>query len=323
MDLNKVFKISKGIALSYIPDEDKANEIAQLTTIQYHLNEINIPEDKTFNWVFKVTKNFCMQHFRDCSKEHNLALKVKHNTTPPHVLNSEDSSNNFCSEKDFNLSNYDFICDKDKELLTKYMINKISIATLSRNYKIKKKTLQNKISVLKNEIRLYHIIQSNPYIFDPLPDTKLYRNIKNFLTKIVDSLQNNETSKLKHYLKDCKINDGIDLLNIKEVKSFRVDIIKPTRYRLLVGFKNFDNQIRFCFFIFTLTNDYSIKILEFPIFPKQVIAINTEYAEGKKGLKELSDSSGAYNDKLGTPNVILKKKIGHIIQTSKDFTVNK
>jgi DNA-directed RNA polymerase specialized sigma24 family protein len=323
MDLDRIFKIAKGIAFTYIADEDKANEMAQLTTIQYHLNEINIPEDKTFNWVFKVTKNYCIQHFRDCKKEHNLCIKVEHNTIPQHIENSEDSNNNFCSEKDFDFSKYDFISDKDKELLTKNMINKMSIATLSRNYKIKKKTLQNKISVLKNEIRLYHTIQSNPYIFDPLPGTKLYRNIKNFLTKVVVSLKNNETEKLKHYLKDCKFNDGIELLNIKEVKSFRVDIIKPSRYRLLVGFKNFDNQIRFCFFIFTLTKDYSIKILEFPVFPKQVIAINTEYAEGKKGLKQLSDSSGAYNERLGKPNVILKKKIGNIIQTSKDFSVNR
>ncbi len=316
---DRVYTTAKKVAFLYIKNADDVEDIIQLTLMQFYLNKDKITEEKIYNWVFTVTKNFCMQYFRSRKKEDEL--KKSYIIEASSNLSHDDNQDKKNEENliIIDIDQYGFINNKDKVILKDYIDKHNSISKLSKSYKVKKKTLQNKINLLLKEIKLYHIIQSQPHVFDALPGTKLSRNINNFLKTITKAIETNEIDKLKHYLSDCKINDSIDNLYVKEVSSYRIQIVASNIYMLIVGFIDLDDHVKFFMARFKLINNYTLKFIEFPIFPKRVVALDKKYAEGKEGLKGLSDDRGASNMKFGTPDTILDKRMGKVVQTENEF----
>ncbi len=316
---DRVYKTAKKVAFLYVKNADDVEDIIQLTIMQFYLNKDKVIEENIYNWVFTVTKNFCMQYFRSRNKENELkkSYVIEASSNFSHYDNLGKENEDKLAIID--IDQYGFINNKDKVILKEYIDKHKSISKLSKSYKVKKKTLQNRINLLLKEIKLYHIIKSQPHVFDALPGTKLSRNINNFLKTITQAIEANELDKLKHYLSDCKINDSINNLRVKEVSSYRIQIVASNIYMLIVGFIDLDDQVKFFMARFKLINNYTLKFIEFPIFPKRVVALDKKYAEGKEGLKRLSDDRGASNMMFGNPDAILKKGMGKVVQTENEF----
>ncbi len=313
---NEIFHKAKIIALRYIADENIAEEIAQLTLIQYYFNEKNILREKRTNWIFKVSKNFCMNHFNSNNKQAKLYRELMIEQVQYHD-NSEKQkvkNNSKYNEDNFSLDNYDFLSVEDKKILNKYLYVTSNIKKLSQDFKIKEMTLRNKIRNLLKEIEFFHLLERKVIGFETIPGTKFHYNIRNCLRKITSSLNSNNINLLVGYFKSCKINDGIDSINIQEIKSYKIRFDSDSSYNLIIAYIDFSNNLKFFDIKFKLTDNFSIHILEFPRFPKKVYRFNEKYVDETTNINILQDQKGVYNNIYGTPDLLVRNKIAKICQ---------
>jgi DNA-directed RNA polymerase specialized sigma24 family protein len=313
---NDIFTKSKSIAFKYINDTNVAEEIAQLTLIQFYLNKEKVDPAKTSNWIFTVTKNFCMDHYKTNNKQSDLTLEMMHYQD----INSkaedfkEDDSTNSQVDIVIDLDKYDFINPKDKKIISKYLYVSSDIKKLSKDFKIKEMTLRNKIRSLLNEIKHFHLIESGIIDFTPIKGTKFNRNISNCLNKLVQALNNNEINTLAGYFKGCKVNESIELIKINRIDTYKVKLGKNGAHKLLIAYYDDSKSFKIFSINFTVNKDNSIHLTELPIFPKSVIAINKEHAFGKEGLKRITNMKGTYNGRLGNSDDFIKNNIGEFHQ---------
>jgi DNA-directed RNA polymerase specialized sigma24 family protein len=71
---DNVLRYSNQIASRFIKDRNVTEEIAQLAAIQYFLNKEKINKEKTDNWLFTVTKNFCLKRIKQAKENHEILL---------------------------------------------------------------------------------------------------------------------------------------------------------------------------------------------------------------------------------------------------------
>lgn len=266
MDINydKVISYAYNVASKYINDKDKAQDVAQLSAIQLFLNRDKIDNDKLHNWLFTVTKNFCLKQL-SCSqkgKEVILAPSFFDNV-------SIDEVDDNCFKLDF--SQYDFFNQSDKELLHKYYNEHFVVADLAKAYKIKIKKLKDKIYRLTQEIILFKKMQNQEFS-SSISGTKLHNNIYYFLGKFIKAIKENRLTDFSRNLTDCKINDTINDIKIRSVKKITIDFCSEDYYKGLIFYINFEEQVKVFLFNFQIINRNKIKILEFPILPKYVFS---------------------------------------------------
>ena len=119
IDYEKVLKYAKQVAYRFFTDQDTVQEIAQLTAIQFFLNENRIDLDKTDNWLFTVTKNFCIKRIKESQSSKELNIE-------PVLLESYSDNSIEYSEHEIDITSYDFITDKDKRILQNYYLDQLS-----------------------------------------------------------------------------------------------------------------------------------------------------------------------------------------------------
>lgn len=311
--LNNVLEKSKFIALKYVKDIDVAEEIAQLSSIQLYLNYDKIDKAKLSNWLFVVTRNLCMDFHRERSKSKEI------------LVDPLEISQVIAFEKDhtmgeLDLDVYDFITEADKKLLKKYYNQNVAISKLAKDFKIKQNQLKRKIYSLENEIKLFHLINSDVVCFNPVPTTKLTKKIDNFIKVLVKALKNNDLVSMKRYCKDAIIHDSIEKIKIKSYETCKIRITKDRSYQLVIAYLNFQDQVKIFNIKFIITESGNMQVLEMPIIPERVLVLDKKYIDPKNAEKELLDSKGLYNNKLGSFEELEKKGIAKVVQTKDDFS---
>ena len=156
MNINyeKVLKYSRSVAGRFFKDQDTIEEIAQLTAIQFYMNENKIISENMDNWLFTVTKNLCLKRIKDRQK-HNVV-----NLDPKSLDKYADKSPVY-HEEGIDINSYDFISPKDKNILQNYYLDHLSLSEIARNYKIELKKLKTRIYRLTQEIMLFHRMKEN------------------------------------------------------------------------------------------------------------------------------------------------------------------
>ncbi len=310
--LNKAFEKAKFIALKYVKEIDIAEEVAQLTSIKLYLNYDKIDKTKIDNWLFSVTRNLCMDIHRKQKKTQEL------------LVDPLDLSKNIAHEateinEDLNLDIYDFISVADRKLLKKYYNQNVSLPKLAQDFKIKKEKLRRKIHSLENEIKLFHLINSDVIYFNPIPNTNLARKINNFFKTLSKSLENDDLSSMKRYCKGAIINDSIKKVKIKSYETCKIKVIENNNYNIIIAYLDFEKQLKVFNIRFTITKSGNIQVLEMPILPEKVLILDKKHFALEGGAKELINKKGLYNNKLGTIEELEKKKLAKLIQTEDDF----
>lgn len=310
--LNKAFEKAKFIALKYVKEIDIAEEVAQLTSIKLYLNYDKIDKTKINSWLFSVTRNLCMDIHRKQKKTQEL------------LVDPLDLSKNFSHEatelnEDLDLDIYAFISVADKKILKKYYNQNVPLAKLAQDFKIKKDKLRRKIYSLENEIKLFHLINSDVVYFNPIPSTSLAKKINNFFKNLSKSLENYDLSSMKRYCKDAIIHDSIKKIKIKSYETCKIKVIEDNNYNIIIAYLDFEKQLKVFNIRFTITKSGNIQVLEMPILPEKVLILDKERVPLKNGSKELINKKGLYNNKLGTIEELEKKKIAKVVQTEDDF----
>ncbi|OQY40312.1 MAG: hypothetical protein B6226_00165 [Candidatus Cloacimonetes bacterium 4572_65] len=313
-ELGRALKKAKYIALKYVKNENIAEEIAQTASIKLFLNYTKIDEISLNNWIYKVTKNLCMDYFRKHKQDKELNDELYYLDNLPHEEESSSLSN-----QELNLELYSFINKKDREILERYYLKQEGINELARAYKLKQKALKNKIYRLEQEIKLYHLIDSDVIYFKPVPATKLTKKINSFISSLVKALENNDLHSMSRYLKDTKFNDAIDRIHIKSYETCKLQRDKDDNYLLLIGYLDFEDKIKVFYISFTITEARNVQVIEFPILPKRVLVIGKEYCDSKTAEKKYLNKRGVYNQKLGTTDEMKAKGIATVIQTKDTF----
>lgn len=261
MDINyeKVLKYAKQLAMRYFTDPDTVQEIAQLTAIQFFLNAKRIDPEKTDNWIFTVTKNFCIKRIKSqqASKEMNL---------DPLVLESYPDTSPEYIEQEIDITAYDFILDKDKHILQSYYLEHLSLSVIARNHKIELKKLKDKIYRLTQEIILFHKMKEN-FLAPSISGTKIHNSIYYTVNKLKKAIEENQVEEFINSLHDCKINDCFDCIQIKRLFKISVDFGAKDYYQALIIYKDFADVFKAFLFKFVLTNNNKMKIIEIPIMP--------------------------------------------------------
>lgn len=314
--MEKQLKIALGkakqIAMNYVKNEDKAEEIAQLSSIQLFLNYDKIDKAKINSWLFTVTRNLCMNYFRDNKIDQELLVDSQE-------LEKYVAFENQHPVEELNLDLYTFISARDKAILKKYYYDNVPIAKLAQSFKIKQPQLKHKIYLLENEIKLFHLLDSPKVCFKPVPGTKLTTNLNRFISVLVDALNNNDLYLMKRYFKDAIIHDYINKIKIKSYEASKIEVESKNNYLIMIGYLDFDDNIRVFNIRFTITDSGNILVLEIPIIPEKVLLLDKKIVDPKSLEKKYTNKKGFYNNKLGTVEEMEKKGIGKVIQTKEDF----
>lgn len=310
--IKNAFKKSKLIALKYVKDLDTAEEVAQLASIQLYLNYNNIDKAKINSWIFTVTRNLCLDIYRKQRKEKTVFVDST-------ILNKTIAYNQDKIMEELDIDAYNFLSEADKKLLKKYYHDNVAIPKLAQYFKIKKNKLRRKINSLENEIKLYHLITSDVIYFNPLPATKLTKKINNFIRALIKALEISNFSSMKRYCKDAVIHDSIEKIKIKSYETCKIQITEDKNYQILIGYLDHDNKVKVFYIKFTITKSGNIQVLEMPIMPTKVLALDKKYVDPKYAERELLDRKGIYNNKLGTLDELEKRGIAKVTQTEDDF----
>lgn len=303
---------AKYIALKYVKNVDIAEEIAQLSSIQLYLNYAKIDKSKINSWLFTVTRNLCMDYFRENKTNKEVLVDSKE------LENFVPFENEF-PVRELDLDLYSFISDRDKRILKRYYYENHSITKLAQSFKIKQDQLKYKIYLLESEIKLFHLFDNQGVYFKPVPATKLTKNINRFISVLTVALKNNDLNSMKKYCKDAIIHDSIEKIKIKSYETSKIKVESKDNFLIVVGYLDFEDNIRVFNIRFTITESNSIRVLEMPIIPNKVLVIDKKYIGPGISEQSLLDKKGMYNDKLGTTDEIEQKGIGKVIQTKEDF----
>ncbi len=261
LDINyeKVLKYSTQVARRYFTDYDTVQEIAQLTAIQFYMNENRINSDKTDNWLFTVTKNLCLKRIK--SKQNKSETNID-----PMILNTYPDNKSEYTEQEIDLSSYDFLSNKEKIILQNYYTDHLSLSEIARNYKIESRKLKIKIYRLTQEIILFHKMKKN-FFAASITGTKMYNSIYYTVKKFKKSIEDNQVENFINSLQDCKINDCYKTIKIKIVLSISISFGKKGYYQAIIAYRDFENEIKAFLFKFVLTDRNKLKIIEIPILP--------------------------------------------------------
>ncbi len=307
-----ILEKSKYIALKYIKNLDIAEEIAQLSAIQLYLNYNKIDKTKINNWIFTVTRNLCIDFHRKKTKDKEIFINP---ITLSDMIPYEQSE----TMTELDLDVYDFISQSDRKLLKKYYNENVPLQKLAQNFKIKRNKLTRKIHSLENEIKLYHLINSDVIFFNPLPSTKLTKNINNFIKSLVKALNISNFSSMKRYCKGAIIHETIKKIKINSYETCKIQIINEKNYQITIGYLDPESKIKVFDIRFNITDSGNIQVLEMPIIPEKVLVIDKKYIDPKYAEKELLDRKGLYNNKLGSFDELEKNELARVIQTESDF----
>ncbi|MFA7057334.1 MAG: sigma-70 family RNA polymerase sigma factor [Candidatus Cloacimonadales bacterium] len=314
--MEKQLKIALGkakqIAMNYVKNEDKAEEIAQLSSIQLFLNYDKIDKAKINSWLFTVTRNLCLDYFRE--NKTNKELLVDSQELEKYVV-----FENQHPIEELNLDLYSFISARDKAILKKYYYDNVPITKLAQSFKIKQPQLKHKIYLLENEIKLFHLFDCGEVYFKPVPATKLTKNLNRFISILVEALQTNDLHLMKRYFKDAIVHSSIDKIKIKSYEASKIKVECKNDYLIVIGYLDFDDNIRVFNIRFTITDSGNIRVLEIPIIPEKVLLLDKKIVDPKSLEKKYTNKKGFYNNKLGTVEEMEKKGIGKVIQTKEDF----
>ncbi len=311
IDFDRVLKLTKSIALRYVKNIDVADDIAQMVAIQYHLNIDKVDDETKHNWIYTVTKNFCMDYFRKIAKEKNLSEDYEFYKL---LFSLEED----CLDINTDIDSYDFIKKDDKILLQKYYEFKDYIK-LAQSTKKKVKYLKDKIYRLEQEIKLFHVFKCDIVHFYPIPGTKLSTNLYNFIKRLKEALTKNDFSSLSRYFQECQINPEVSKLDLKQFLTSKIAKLSNKRYQLSICYSDGGKLPKFVILIFSINQENNIKILEFPIFPTSVLKVHDKYLDPVKKSKTIIDSNGNYNKMYGSYEEMKENDIGVEIQKKEDF----
>ncbi len=311
------FESAKVTAYKIVNDYELAEDFASdcLVKLVKISRVIEIANPK--GWIRKVVTNLCNDYFT--KQKRLLAVHVEEDKLDFFSnKNQENSSEIIDFEIDF--SKYLFLAHKDRErrILEYFYIEKESKAKIAQRFKLKESKVREIIYKYTNEIELYHLIDNKTLFFKLLPYTNLTLKINNFIHKLKNSLNNNDLSSMKRYLKNAKIND-FSKIKFKEMKSCKLQYIDEQSYCLLVVFINQGNKHSFFFIEFIITSSNNIQVVEFPIWPQGVVQIDKSKLKTEIKQKDLDSFNGSYNERLGSYDELKKKGIAKEIQQNDKF----
>ena len=265
VDYNLVLRKAYQVSMHYVSENDMANDIAQATAIKYYLNIEKIEERKSNSWIFTVSKNLSFNYLKKRKREFDYSKSYFEN---------ELQVENIIIKTSLRIDEIDVINAKEKTLLKQYYNISGNLTLLAKQTRIKKEVLRQKIYRLEQEVKLFKLIKNGIISTNSIPGTKLHRKIKNFLSKLKKCLNECNLLKMKHYFSECKINNEVSSIKITKIAQYDVDIIDHHKYLLNIGYYDPDNNVKFFRLRFEISEGSTIKVIEFPIMPKKVIAFD-------------------------------------------------
>ena len=267
VDYNLVLHKAYQVSMHYVHENDMAKDIAQATAIKYYLNVEKIEKAKSNAWIYTVSKNLSINYLKKMKKELSYSSDFFENKIQ--AKNNDDKSISDIDE-------IDMINIKEREMLKRYYAASGNLSLLAKQTGIKKEVLRQKIYRLEQEVKLFELMQDGIISTNSIPGTKLHRNIKNFLNKLKICLDNDNLTKMKNYFSICKINNEVMDIKIAKIAQYDIDIIGKNKFMLNIGYYDLENNVKFFRLRFELSVGSTIKVIEFPIMPKKVIAFDAK-----------------------------------------------
>ena len=310
VDYNLVLRKAYQVSMHYVRENDMANDIAQATAIKYFLNKEKIEKNKFNSWIFIVSKNLSFNYLKKCRRDFDYSKSYFEEKLQVENTNIKTS---------LNIDEIDVINAKEKELLKQYYNISGNLSLLAKQTRTIKEVLSQKIYRLEQEVKLFELIKDGVISTKSIPGTKLHRKIMNFLNKLKTCLNNCDLLKMKYYFSDCKINNEVSTIKITKIAQYDIDILDHNKYLLNIGYYDPENNVKFFRLRFEISEGSTIKIIEFPIMPKKVIAFDTkkipieilrQFQPNEKGVIPLSqdEADEIFTSQKDKIKVLVEKK---------------
>jgi RNA polymerase sigma factor (sigma-70 family) len=315
LNYDKLRELAKRVALKNISDLDEAENIAQDVMVKLLDNLDSVDHSKVENWLKRVTYNLCMDYYRKKKK----SIEITQNKT---ILENNSIPENIKLDFDLDFDSYLFLMNRDKEkkILKKFHLDGIPIQKIAQIFKLKQSKVKSIIYRLTNEIKLFHLIDNETLFFELVPSTRLTKRINNFILRLKYALEANDLNCMRRYLKNAKIND-ISKITHLQLQSCQIMLLDKSinKYGLVIAFFDNKNEFRFFQLTFKITKANNIEVIEFPIWPGEVVVLDTIKVKSSTDLNEFRDRNGAYNEKLGTIDTLKRKGLASKIQYRDTF----
>jgi DNA-directed RNA polymerase specialized sigma24 family protein len=268
MNYEEITKSAFQIASFYLADEDSAKEIAQLTAIECFVNKENLKQETLTNWVFTVAKNKSLNLIKSQNRKLDYdPLILAKTTLDENLFEQKMDLITLLTQIPMNVIN-----QKDRKLLLHAFQRGVKNAArdLNRN----EQSFRLKIYRLKQELILYHRLESGFKRLNPIPGTRLHHNLMNFIKRIGVCLNNNDFCFLDEFELDEKSRYRLEQTSIRRVVKYQIDILKKNLYLFFVAFFDTNGNMKSLRFQIIANSGNRLQISTLPELPQKIIKIN-------------------------------------------------
>ena len=238
LDYNKIaFKVASSI----VHNKEDAEDIAQVTTMRYLLNESKIGSDSARSWIIQTARN---------ESYHVLGMANLENEI--HTTYFEEIEREITR---FLIGNADSVIEKERyaELLniiqSKFTSQERSILKLylnegrkikeyfpTKGLKFKEKSLTQKMYRLRKTVRAEYLkslglkTPKNPMRY------RLNENLNCFIRVYLECLEKRSFKSISRYFKEIGVTSKVPSINIKKILDQDVELIGPRLYKIYVNY---------------------------------------------------------------------------------------
>ncbi|MCB5231160.1 MAG: hypothetical protein WCX83_04525 [Candidatus Cloacimonas sp.] len=234
-------KIAFRTALSIVRHKEDAEDIAQVTTMRYMLNEGNINPNAARSWIAQTAKNESYLVLGQASRKKEVqvdSFDVVEQRITDFLI--DDVSREIEKERSLDLLNTirAKFNSQERALLEKYLFDgqKLREYYPTKGLKLKKKSLTQKMYRLRKAIRAEYAKSQGIKTSKDLLDYRLNENLNRFIKKYQECLEKRSFESMSRYFKEIGIPTEVPLINIKKIIDQDVELIGPRQYKIYVYF---------------------------------------------------------------------------------------
>ena len=287
-------KISYFEALKILNNIEDAKDISQ--TVVFNLCEKKIKVDKKGKdkYIKKIAVNEALKYAKKRNRTITFA-SVEHLITDD-LLDSSLSSRH--EKYDIIQKNIKKLKYFERDLMKNYFNKGCTIKKIAIQRKESFENLKKKIYNLKKDTLAEYYRHAGMIGAKAIINSKLHRNIRNFIISFKLAIKNNTVNKMRIYFGKQLILNQIPNFDFARFHDYNIRLTGRNRFRLIVHYFDSKNEYNCYFLYFTTYYKNRIRITKLPKLPKKItgfkaaeipLHIKEQLKPGKRGILSISD----------------------------------
>jgi RNA polymerase sigma factor (sigma-70 family) len=257
--------------LQYVTNRDDAEDIVQEVLTELYKQRDRIVPEAAISWSLKVARNKSFKFLKKQKKTIPLDFEVEEPKLTTYLIDSLENNDKKTKVDNFKIGSLKDLPARDRKLLQYYAETGKNFIKLARKRRTKYETVRKQIYRLKSEVYAKYFRNLGMIGSQKMIDSHLHESITYFIKRLNVCMMNNEMYKLKRYFGKEINRNMLPDIKIKRIVHYDIILRDDNQYRVLVFFRNTDDDFNGYSLEFTETNKHKpICITKLPKAPGKI-----------------------------------------------------